>query len=107
MSKREILLKGNRVVGLFMGYTFKEVDSSFIEGSGVWVDKEGGFFCDEFDLRYDLSWDMLVPVIKKILGIDGIDMSSWRMITNPMAYDREKVFNQVVEFIEWYNLNKK
>lgn len=58
-----------------------------------------------FCMRYDTSWDWLVPVIKRI-NLLGVDLTSWRMITNSLDYPIDRVFEQVSQFIEWYNENK-
>jgi hypothetical protein len=47
-----------------------------------------------------------MPVVKKIKLMD-VDLDTWRMITNPSDYEIESVYNQVVQFIKWYNENKK
>ena len=57
--------------------------------------------CD-YEFEYHTSWDWLMPVIKKI-KLMGVDLETWRMITNPSDYEIERVHNQVIQFINQYN----
>ena len=67
-------------------------------------------------LLFHASWDWLMPVIKEIDGIANEEMSfaefddyptQWAMIDKPSKCPLERVCNQVVEFIKWYNKNLK
>ena len=59
-------------------------------------------------LQYHTSWDWLMPVLKKInLKLTPQNYDEWRMISKPTEYTIESVHNQAVQFIEWYNKQKK
>jgi hypothetical protein len=60
------------------------------------------------------DWNMLMGVVKKIDSYANEQMTfaefdnyrnEWRMIDNPSKYPIDRVFKQVVQFIEWYNKN--
>lgn len=62
-------------------------------------------------LRYDSSWDWLMPVVEKInesckdTGYpDGLEICDWHVIA--VANNIKLVYFSVVEFIKWYNENK-
>ncbi len=67
-------------------------------------------------LRYDGSWDWLMPVLKKLSGICQDEDNVWRLSPGWTAhknilhylteYDIEAVHMHVVEFIKWYNEQK-
>jgi hypothetical protein len=52
------------------------------------------------DYRFHTSWDWLMPVLKKI---NPQPYSQWRMISRPTEYNICDVYEQAVEFIQWYN----
>ena len=65
-----------------------------------------------YELGFDVSWDWLMPVIKKldsianekftILEFDNY-RTQWAMIDKPSKYPIEKVYEQTVQFIEHLN----
>jgi len=83
--------------------------------------------CPVEQLKYDESWDWLMPVIEKIetmsmtrgrhfylhmdaafvqIRVDRVNLqplAKWGATNNKM----QAVYNAVVEFIEWYAKNKK
>jgi hypothetical protein len=81
---------------------------------------------NEDELCYDTSWNWLMPVVKRIRGIeegmlveridfmpnDGVAIhiigrDSIIVDANPNIYgDRDAAYKAVVEFIKWYNENK-
>jgi hypothetical protein len=63
-------------------------------------------------LPYKTSWEWLMPVIKKIDSYASEELSyskfddyrtNWAMIDRPSKYPIERVYEQIVQFIEWYN----
>ena len=82
-------MKANELIAEFM-----EVDQVDID---TWLE-------DNLDLEYHTSWDWLMPVLKKInLKLTPQNYSEWRMINRPTEYHIKDVYNQVVQFIKWYN----
>ena len=58
----------------------------------------------ENELKYHLSWDWLMPVLKKInLQLNPDNYNEWRMINKPTEYDIENVHAQAVYFIKNQN----
>jgi hypothetical protein len=109
--KPELLFQCKKSIAEFMGY---EVDSDGIAHSDRIP------ILKVTDLKYDTSWDALMPVIEKIGS--GFDVRiTWvpeainvTYICRPSVYDSEitsmggltvieNTFVAVVRFIEWYN----
>ena len=69
-----------------------------------WDFPEGSLYCYIEDLRYNTSWDWLIPIVKKIVPPHGFTLSSIRYqtaVVNSMhTLDINKVYNAVVEFIK-------
>jgi hypothetical protein len=60
------------------------------------------------ELQYDKSWDWLMPVVEKIDGIYDYDRSMYnRVVELPVSTPINEVYKAVVQFITWYNENKK
>jgi len=80
-----------------------------------------GFFIDDafidfWELKYNKSWDWLMPVINKIYSMNSyykyIEETARLMVDNKIetnTTDIEKTFDDVVKFIKWYNedINEK
>lgn len=63
--------------------------------------------------HYDKSWDLLMPVVKKIKDIKrepGDDLILAIIMSNInsalVLCDIEKIRSSVIDFIKWYNQNK-
>ena len=66
-------IENNKMIAEFMGL-------EMLNDLQIKTPKDGGIFLSE--LKYHTSWDWLMPVIKKI-KLMGVDLETWRMITNP------------------------
>lgn len=78
----------------------------------------GGYWCISPDhIRYDRSWDWLMPVVEKIESLKGrIDIHQYGCslqykfgsVAQEFAEETKiaSVFKAVVDFIEWYNKYK-
>ena len=70
---------------------------------------DSGLYCYIEDLRYNTSWDWLIPIVKRIVPPHGFTLSSIRyqtaVINSMHTLDINKVYNAVVEFIKQYNLS--
>ena len=73
-----------------------------------------GYEIFPIDAKYHTSWDWLMPVVAKIaqasfnhveLGERIIHVESGFLYGGSMSIHR--IYKRVVEFIEWYNENKK
>lgn len=113
--------ENNKLIAEFMGRTktFDIVDNDTYRGEVTLskglteeqIEHEISHFEDRYsvtsiaieeNLQYNNSWDWLMPVIKKI-KLMGVDLDTWKMITNPSDYEIENVHNQVVQFINQLN----
>ena len=93
-------------------------------------DSDGLYLIDDYSLRadnefqatyinemkYSSSWDWLMPVINKIdsyvnekLSFSKLDdyRTNWAMIDRPSKYPISRVYEQVIQFIQWYNKENK
>lgn len=103
--------ESNKLIAEFIGL----VDSGFERKNKFNSETREEFTLDE--LKYHISWDWLMPVIKKIdsyanekmtfAEYDDYRSTNWRMIDNPSKYDISNVHKQVVQFIQWYNETQK
>jgi len=76
-------------------------------------------WCHPMDLKYDKSWDWLMPVVEKIETMDYgfkmcrkvvevyVDSTKEVILKTKESCRMESLFKAVVEFINWYNANKK
>lgn len=75
-----------------------------------WVFPEGSLYCYIEDLRYNTSWDWLIPIVKKIVPPHGFTLSSIRyqtaVINSMHTLDINKVYNAVVEFIKHFDIEQ-
>lgn len=65
------------------------------------------------ELLYNKSWDWLIPVINKITDLDEYTQyknDNSMMFSDGSIYINtkfiESTYDQVIEFLEWYNKNK-
>ena len=113
LAPRTIVMKENKIIAEFMSGDFK-VNAHY----GINID----FLKDnitakqlENDLRYDKSWDWLMPVVDKIKILVMEDDSDelynseeWDNITHTLVQiEIKSVYQAVVEFINEYNETKQ
>jgi hypothetical protein len=93
------IIDSKKLIAEFMG--LKNVGMKNLE---LWLlfDKHTGIETSE--LKYCISWDWLMPVIKKILDIasDQDFMEQYYQIVDCIPVI-EETWEEVVEFIKWYN----
>tara|TARA_R100000315_G_scaffold8678_1_gene2817 strand:+ start:84 stop:446 length:363 start_codon:yes stop_codon:yes gene_type:complete len=72
-------------------------------------DENAQHFYTPDEMKYDTSWDWLMPVLKKItIGkLNPSNYRKWRMINTPTEYNIEEVYKAVVRFIKKYNDGKQ
>lgn len=115
--KEQEIIEGNKLIAEFMGASFHE-DTPMILEKHVVSPAGNAIKCAD-KLRYNSSWDWLMPVVEKIdsLGpykvaiIDltcGINISVAGAedniyIDEPAMTKLETVNRAVIEFIKWHN----
>lgn len=60
--------------------------------------------------QYQSSWDKLMPVIQKIDLLnqqDPISLENYDVAYQPLSTPINKVYEDVIEFIKWYNQLKE
>ena len=64
-------------------------------------------YADVDDLKYDASWDWLMPVVEKVFILSE-DEEAWRMDIESglTTLNINETYRAVVEFINEYNKNK-
>ena len=103
-SKQHDIEMSNILIAEFMG--FKECEGSYyrpLYNSGDWV--------SDVDLKFDTSWDWLIPVVDKIKILVMKDDSDelynsveWDNITHTLVQiEIKSVYQAVVEFIKNQN----
>jgi len=75
------------------------------------------FYLNPDELLYDTSWDWLMPVVEKITVLSTQDyesdiygeyMGRFEIIDDCfMSANIEVIYKTIIEFIKWYNKNKK
>jgi len=60
------------------------------------------------ELAYHSSWDLLMPVVKKIFDIDSNNYPLEKEIEDGLLFvDITLTFNSAVNFLKWYNTQTK
>lgn len=106
----------NKLIAEFMGYKQREHPYSFPTAMYWWQSADSkvfgkGTWTPVFQIgeeQYHLSWDWLIPVIRKILDIcsENDDMENYHSIVDTIP-DIEKTHEAVVNFIKQYNDSKR
>lgn len=112
----------NELIAEFMGGVSRE--KIFPEDRQIIKTSEHGN-CYTENLKYDTSWDWLMPVVFKIDKLynenfppdfiqrviskesEIIDSHYMNVIAVPMATPIEEIYKEVVEFVKWHNSNNK
>lgn len=114
----EQILEGNKNIAEFRGFKLERMSTGtgYVNVYQTNHFKRGlGNTCtsgkyNEDKLKFHSSWDWLMPVVIKINNLDhieGID-KEWNKFNQVFInFTIEDLYNAVVEFIEWYNNQKK
>lgn len=105
----------NELIAEFMGLKRVEAGVSYNKAQYYKSDpkdlRKKGKFMGYFDgLKYDTSWDWLMPVVEKIRvycsenpkKVKGEDI----VMNLPITATISEVYSESVEFIKWYNNQK-
>ena len=106
--------ENNRMIAEFMGYEMNTVEVTMPEkfrGITLFKHSEGAFTTTIFkfgDLRFHVDWNWLMPVVEKITILEEFhewefNSSFWDVFCQ---LDMSEIYNQGVQFIEWYNEQK-
>jgi hypothetical protein len=91
--------ENNKLIAEFMGIIYPKLNNVIVINNEV---------IKEDDLKYNSSWDWLMPVVTKCLDIYHIEQMNDDL--NFKFYDSigdiKKTYKAVVEFIKFYNENK-
>lgn len=109
--KPEEIIEGDEIIAIFQGGR-KSFDKEDGEPFFVFDTPDGRTGCFLSELKYHSSWDWLMPVMAKInntpeyysVYIPRI-LSDMGIEINPLFI--ENTWGDIVEFIKWYNRNKK
>lgn len=95
--------QNNKLIAEFMGFQLTNIG---------WYDSEETLDVSKdntFDvLHFETDWNWLMPVIEKILSV-SLELDTMELcydITDSIP-DIEETYIAIVEFINWYNLNKE
>lgn len=112
----------NELIARFMGAEFvrkphvfypdKFTETYIFKGHpGNWrVEKETKSHLTAPMMAYHTDWDWLMPVLEKIVKLGLYKMTSVQAVelrALRFGIPIEKVYEKTVEFIRWYNQNKK
>lgn len=76
--------------------------------SGIMNYHHDGAWYEEHELSYNVSWDWLMPVLKRItFKLNPSNYGEWRMINRPTEYNIEDSYAQAVRFIKKYNVDSE
>lgn len=93
----------NELIAEFMGYSFcKTEHDTFWNTEDRNASPEDWQFHSDH-LRYNDSWDWLMPVVEKIVRLDEHHMDVGSL---PIGTPINEVYESVVKFIKWYNMTK-
>lgn len=102
------LLENNKLIAKFMG----SIRFCNIHGMEELITPNSitiiPFHDDE--IRYDESYDWLMPVVEKISSLtteDNYNFNFYKVLSLNIDASLNHIYEAVVEFIKWYNENNK
>ncbi len=109
--------EGNKLIAEFMQLqvviTPISVTNDFesVIGSSVLyrLSNSNGRVINQSELQYHTSWDWLMPAVEKILFKSGDNHAQLdaKLISALSTIDIKQVWFAVIDFIKWFNENKK
>lgn len=113
MNTQEII-EGNKLIAEFMGLSY----CTKHQYEGWYKNSEYNHrICDFYRLKYNSSWDWLMPVVEKIEGTKQADIIIHTKNLVQISYNKEtktyfsgsllqNTWLACAEFIKWHNQNK-
>ena len=103
-------MNDNKLIAEFMGHKtdwgFKK-DSILYMPQGEGNSTNNSVVIPYKKLQYHTSWDWLMPVVQKVSSLCDEPYELDNMKHALLTGDIESVYDDVVEFIKWYNQNKE
>ncbi len=104
-------MKNNILIAEFIGMVKNKTRYNLMNPINLYALDRTKTSCILEGFRFNLSWDWLIPVIKKIREIVNVkfsmnDFESFKekeLNLSPYDYNIEQVYKSVIEFIKWYN----
>lgn len=114
--------ESNKLIAEFMGWTFhpeeRETALEYIENT--WSPPNSSKIFLPREWKFHKSWDWLMPVVEKIQEKEGQVRTTMKhplynkpylvLFKNGEGWGKtelEAIYNAVIEFIKWYNKEKK
>ena len=91
----------NKLIAEFMGVPQGEHTHFMVEPFAL------ESYANVDDLKYDISWDWLMPVVQKVSSLCDEPCELDNMKHALLTGDIESVYDDVVEFIKEYNNGKR
>ena len=91
-------MESNKLIAEFMGVPQGEHTHFMVEPFAL------ESYANVDDLKYDISWDWLMPVVEKIMWDNDIEDNQCTNIEEALCDAKiDRVYDSVVEFIKQYN----
>ncbi len=99
-------LEGNKLIAIFMGWTFQPAFSDANESRrDRWDTPHSPAWMNTEQMVFDSSWNWLMPVVRfaKTKG-DSANYVAWNTLNYYLQrVEIDGVYQAVVQFIQWYN----
>lgn len=94
-------MENNELIARFMGFAY----CAKHQYEGWYTNSEFNHrvFCSTEGLKYNTSWDWLMPVVFKIINDVNVYAQTRHDIKNSICADINITYNAVIHFIKWYN----
>ena len=118
-------MSDNELIAEFMGLEHRE-ETAVLQRRYLWTDGYRRLFHPVSKLRFDTSWDWLMPVVEKIEKLysdafpsneefvrrilakeNPLDGPYMDVVGLPLSTSISEVHKAVVDFIKWYNQTKQ
>ena len=97
-------IKNNVLIGNFMGWDEFNTGSYHTPyDNATYCNGEESSICDKYALKFNSSWDWLMPVVEKIANLHLKE----NVTTLPISSNIKTVWDACLEFIKWYNEQNK
>ena len=101
-------IENNILIAKFLGFDLQRYeDDGVVEGYKLPYEQMKSTFSED-ELKFNTSWDWLMPVVSKCYEYGELDNTQREQIIASLSgiIDIEDTHNAVVDFIKWYNIKK-